>query len=71
MKELSFERMEELQGGWKGGLGCSVLMGGWGVVLTYATATSVVTAGVSVGIAAVWTGLSIGLCGAVAYAESK
>lgn len=71
MKELSIERMENIEGGFWGGFGCSVLMGGWGVVIAYGAATAAVTVGVSVGIAAVWTGLTIGLCGAVSYAESQ
>jgi hypothetical protein len=69
MKELSFEKMEELQGGGWGSFGCSVLMGSWGLVLTYGAATAALTAGLSLGIAAVWTGLSIGLCTAVGSAE--
>lgn len=56
--------MAKIEGGWRG-TACEVLIGSWGLVLTYGAAARAVTAEVSVGIAAVWTGLSIGLCGVV------
>jgi hypothetical protein len=62
-RKLSFEEMERVEGGGAGaGAACGILMGAWGVVLAYGAAAAVVTAGVSAGIAAVWGGLTVGLC---------
>ncbi len=67
---LTFDEMALTEGGWKAGLTCSVLMGGWGMVVTYGTIAGGVTAGTSLAIAGVWTGLTVGLCGATSIAES-
>ena len=61
--------MEGIEGGNAGGIACGVLMGGWGLVLTYGAAAAALTAGTSVALMAVWTGLTIGLCGIVSSAK--
>lgn len=61
-KSLSLEQMENLEGGSTYSNVCNGLMLGWGGVLTYGAAAAGVTAGVSLGIALVWGGLTWGLC---------
>ena len=65
-RKLSLQEMEVVEGSGTGaGVACGVLMGGWGLVLTYGATLAVLSAGASVALAAVWTGLTIGLCTSV------
>ncbi len=68
-RKLNLEELEQIHGGGWGSIGCGVLMAGWGGVLAYGSALAGVTAGVSAGIALVWSGLSIGICAAVGSSE--
>lgn len=70
MKTLNLEQMEQVSaGGFWGGTACSALMGAWGVVLAYGTATAVITAGTTAALSAGYSLLTLGICGAVGYAE--
>ncbi|MDR2906393.1 MAG: hypothetical protein LBU91_00165 [Bacteroidales bacterium] len=69
MKKLSIEQMEQVNGGGRASNWCAGLMGGWSFLLSVGAALAPVTAGVSIGISGVATGLSVGLCALVAMAE--
>ena len=74
MKTLNLAQMEVVGGrGFWADMACSSFMGGWGVVLAYGVATlaAPATVGLSVGVAAGWTAVSVGLCGAVSYGGSE
>lgn len=68
MKKLELTQMENVEGGSVAGVVCGVGMLGWGSVLGYGVALSGISAGLSVGVALVWGGISIALCEAVGNA---
>lgn len=70
MRTLDLEQMEQVSGtGFWGGTACSALTLGWGTVLAYGLATSVISAGASVAVGAVYGAVTLGVCSAVGYSE--
>lgn len=67
MEKLSFEQMEEINGGSTYAWVCGGLMGGWGMALSLGVALSGVTVGTSIAITGAWGLASYVICNADSF----